>query len=119
MMRDRGVANPASPSRLGDGAEKIGPGGEIIGARALVGAEQRLQLRPSGFADGVDRDIVDALKESIEESVRAEVGGAELDERVLDRGAESLAIEMAPGDADDARGLGELIAHFAMKQRGV
>ena len=45
--------------------------------------------------------------------------GPNLTSASFTRGAEGVAIERAARDADDARGLGELIAHFAVKQRGI
>ena len=72
MMRERGVARPVLPMPLGDRAEQIGAGCEIIGANALVGAEQRFQLVPAAFAGRVDGDIVDAIQETLEDLAPAQ-----------------------------------------------
>ena len=83
MMRERGVTRPLGAEPLGDRAEQLGAGRHVKGAHALVGAEQRLQVVPAVIAGDVDRDIVDAIEETLDQRRRGVVGAAELRQRVL------------------------------------
>ena len=51
---------PVGADPLGDRAEQIGAGREVIGARPFVLAELGLQVLPAVVAGGVDGDIVES-----------------------------------------------------------
>ena len=110
----RGQTVRADP--LGDRTKQVGAGRKIIGARAFVGAERRLQAIPTGVAGDVDGEIVETGEEALDPLCAASVLGCELGHRFPDARLERSAVERAARDADDARRFAELIVHLAMKE---
>ena len=78
MMRERGVTSPSAPRRFASGTEEVGRGREIKGADAIVGAEHRFQIRPSGVAHGVDRDEVETGEKSLKRRAGLSVDDVEI-----------------------------------------
>ena len=119
MMRERGSDEPFSAKTLRQRTEEVRPGREIISSDSFVVAKQRLQIRPSAFARGVNRDKVEPGQKALHRRAVVTINGTELDQRVLDRSAKGVAIDPATRRSDDPSRLGELVAALAMKERRV
>ena len=58
-------------------AEQVGPCCKIVGADAFIGAEQRLQVRPSAVLHRVDRNVVEPGQETLHGPVAFIVNASE------------------------------------------
>src|SRR6185437_6249886 len=114
-----GARQPFGAEALRQRTKPVRTGREIIGADAVVVAEQSLEVRPAAIAHRIDRDIVEPGQKSLRRRPRSVVDNAEFHQRLLDRGAERLAVEAPARRADDPGRLGELTAALAVKQRRV
>ena len=110
---------PFGAKPLRQRAEQVGARCKVIGANAFIAVEQRLEIRPPAVMHGVDRDIVETGEKSLCRRVRLVVHGVEFYQRVFDRGAKRVALEVTARSPDDPRRFGELIAALAVKKRGV
>ena len=119
MMRERAVTSAFSAKTLRYRTEEVRPGREVISSDSIVVAKQRLQIRPSAFARGVNRDKVEPGEKALHRRAVVTINGTELDQGVFDRSAKGVAIDPAPRRSNDASRLGELVAALAMKQRRV
>ena len=77
------------------------------------------QIGPSGVARRVGRDVVEPRKETFERLRGLAVDALNFISASFTLGAESVAIEVPARDADDPRGLGELLAALAMEKRRI
>ena len=117
MMRERGLTSPSAPRRRRSGRQ-IGPGGEIVGADAFVGAEQFFQLRPSHRWSRRPRRS--RCGRGTARPPRRRLRRPRLfHERVLDACAERVAVERPARHADDAGRIGELAARLPVEERGI
>ena len=65
-----GRYEPFGAETLRQRAEQVRTGREIVRADAIVGAKQRLQVRPSAIPHSVDRDIVESGQKSLRRRAR-------------------------------------------------
>ena len=96
MMRERGLDESLGAKTLRQRAEQVWTGCKVISANPFVGTEQRLQVRPPLIARRVHGDKVETGEESLRRRARFVVDGFEFRQRVKDRGAKRVAVEVTP-----------------------